>query len=64
MLVLNTGGKLTCNAINTKPIDSEEIRTFYVATTRTRKLFVLAVLDTLKKKTFVRFPEEYWDYVE
>lgn len=47
MLMLNTSGKLTCNAINTKPINSEEIRTFYVAATRARKLFVLAVPDTV-----------------
>ena len=40
MLIINSSGKLTENMINTKPIDSEEIRTFYVAATRARKLFV------------------------
>ena len=49
--------------INQKEINSEEIRTFYVAATRARKLFVLALPDSVKDKTLVRFPKEYWDYV-
>ena len=63
MLIINSSGKLTENMINTKPIDSEEIRTFYVAATRARILFVLALPD--KKKAFmdtVRFPKDLWDY--
>ena len=63
MLIINSSGKLTENMINTKPIDSEEIRTFHVAATRVRKLFVLALPD--KKKAFmdtVRFPKDLWDY--
>ena len=63
MLIINSSGKLTENMINTKPIDSEEIRTFYVAATRARKLFVLALPD--KKKASmdtVRLPKDLWDY--
>lgn len=63
MLIVSTNGKLTSNMINKKEIDSEEIRTFYVAATRARKLFVLALPDTIKNKTLVRFPEELWDYI-
>lgn len=63
MLIINTTGKLTSNMINQKEIDSEEIRTFYVAATRARKLFVLALPDTVKDKTLVRFPKELWDYL-
>ncbi len=63
MLIINSSGKLTENMINTKPIDSEEIRTFYVAATRARKLFVLALPN--KKKVSMdtaRLPKELWDY--
>jgi len=63
MLIINSSGKLTENMINTKPIDSEEIRTFYVAATRARKLFVLALPD--KKKASMdtlRLPKDLWDY--
>ena len=63
MLIINSSGKLTENMINTKPIDSEEIRTFYVAATRARKVFVLALPD--KKKASmdtVRLPKDLWDY--
>ncbi len=63
MLIVNSSGKLTENMINTKPIDSEEIRTFYVAATRARKLFVLALPD--KKKASMdtlRLPKDLWDY--
>ena len=63
MLIINSSGKLTENMINTKPIDSEEIRTFYVAATRARKVFVLALPD--KKKASmdtVRLPKAFWDY--
>ena len=63
MLIINSRGKLTSNMINQKEINSEEIRTFYVAATRARKLFVLALPDSVKDKTLVRFPKEYWDYV-
>ena len=63
MLIISSSGKLTENMINTKPIDSEEIRTFYVAATRARKLFVLALPDK-KKATMgtVRLPKELWNY--
>jgi superfamily I DNA/RNA helicase len=62
MLIISTNGKLTSNMINQKEIDTEEIRTFYVAATRAKKLFVLAVPDTIKDKSLVRFPKEHWDY--
>lgn len=63
LLIIGTHGKLTSNMINKKAIDTEEIRTFYVAATRAKKLFVLAIPDTIKDKSLVRFPEEYWDYI-
>ena len=63
MLIINSSGKLTENMINTKPIDSEEIRTFYVAATRARKLFVLALPDKNNTPTDTeRLPAEFWDY--
>lgn len=63
MLIINTNGKLTSNMINQKEINTEEIRTFYVAATRAKKLFVLALPDTVKNKTLIRFPKNYWDYI-
>ncbi|KAF5065487.1 hypothetical protein DSECCO2_273310 [anaerobic digester metagenome] len=63
MLIISTNGKLTSNMINQKEIDTEEIRTFYVAATRAKKLFVLAIPDTIKDKSLVRFPREFWDYL-
>lgn len=63
MLIINTNGKLTSNMINRKEINTEEIRTFYVAATRAKKLFVLAIPDTIKDNSLVRFPREYWDYI-
>jgi superfamily I DNA/RNA helicase len=62
MLIISTKGKLTSNMINKIAINTEEIRTFYVAATRAKKLFVLALPDTIKDKSLVRFPKEYWDY--
>ncbi len=62
MLIISTNGKLTSNMINQKEVDTEEIRTFYVAATRAKKLFVLAIPDTVKDKSLVRFPIEYWDH--
>lgn len=62
LLIISTSGKLTSNMINQKEIDSEEIRTFYVAATRAKKLFMLAIPDTIKDKSLVRFPKEHWDY--
>jgi len=62
MLIISTNGKLTSNMINQKEIDTEEIRTFYVAATRAKKLFVLAVPETIKDKSLVRFPKELWEY--
>lgn len=63
MLIMSTNGKLTSNMINQKEINTEEIRTFYVAATRARKLFVLAIPDTINDKSLVRFPREHWDYI-
>ncbi len=63
MLIINSSGKLTENMINTKPIDSEEIRTFYVAATRARKLFVLALPDKKNAPTeTTRLPKDFWNY--
>lgn len=63
MLIINTHGKLTSNMLNKKEIDSEEIRTFYVAATRAKKLFVLAIPETIEKESLVRFPTKHWDYI-
>lgn len=63
MLIVGTNGKLTSNMINQKEIDTEEIRTFYVAATRSKKLFVLAIPNTIKDKSLVRFPKEHWNYI-
>lgn len=63
MLIISTNGKLTSNMINQKDINTEEIRTFYVAATRAKKLFVLAIPNTVKDKSLVRFPKAYWDYI-
>lgn len=63
LLILGTNGKLTSNVINQKDINTEEIRTFYVAATRARKLFVLAIPDTIKNESLVRFPQKHWQYV-
>ena len=63
MLIINSSGKLTEKMINTKPIDSEEIRTFYVAATRARKLFVLALPDKKNVPTeTTRLPKDFWNY--
>lgn len=62
MLIISTHGKLTSNMLNKKDIDTEEIRTFYVAATRAKKLFVLAIPDTIPDKSLLRFPKEYWEY--
>ncbi len=61
MLIISTNGKLTSNMINQKDINTEEIRTFYVSATRAKKLFVLAIPNTIKDKSLVRFPKAYWD---
>lgn len=50
--------------INQKEMNSEEIRTFYVAATRERKFFVLTLLDRVKDKILVGFPKEHWNYVQ
>lgn len=63
MLIIKSRGKLTPKMINEFDTATEEIRTFYVAATRARKLFVVAFPETTKKKTLVRFPEDKWTYV-
>lgn len=63
LLIINSNGKLTTNMINKKNIDSEEVRTFYVAATRAKKIFVLAIPDTIKDSAMVRFPKIYWEYI-
>lgn len=63
MLIVDTNGKLTSNMINKNGIDTEEIRTFYVAATRAKKIFVLALPSTVRDNSLVRFPIEHWDYM-
>lgn len=64
LLLLSANGKLTTSMINTKPIDSEEIRTAYVAMTRAKKVLIVAAPDTVKVKSLVRFPLDYWDIID
>lgn len=64
LLIISSNGKLTANKLNKAEINSEEIRTGYVAMTRARQLLVVAFPNTVKKKSLTRFPEELWDYYE
>lgn len=61
LLIVSSHGKLTSNVINSKPVDSEEIRTAYVAMTRAKQVMIVAVPNTIKKKSLVRFNTGYWD---
>jgi len=64
LLIVATRGKLTSNMINKKLIDSEAIRTAYVAMTRARSILMIAIPKSIHNKTLVRFPESCWDFVE
>ena len=61
LLILGTNGKLTSNMVNTKPIESEEVRTAYVAMTRAKQVLVVAIPKTVKPKTLERFHESNWE---
>lgn len=63
LLIIDSRGKLTSNMINTKPIESEEIRTAYVAMTRAKKLLVVAIPKTVKSNSLVRFPSSNWKLI-
>jgi hypothetical protein len=63
LLIIAQKGKLTSNIINTKPIDSEPVRTAYVAMTRARKILMVAIPRSIKNNTLGRFPTEDWDYI-
>lgn len=64
LLLIQSNGKLTSNMINTKPIESEEIRTAYVAMTRAKQLLVVAIPNTVKKKSLIRFPITEWNLID
>ncbi len=64
LLLIQSNGKLTSNMINTKPIESEEIRTAYVAMTRAKQLLVVAIPNTIKKKSLIRFPITEWNLID
>ena len=64
LLLIQSRGKLTSNMINTKPIESEEIRTTYVAMTRAKQMLVVAVPNTVKATSLVRFPTTEWDLID
>lgn len=64
LLKLETNGKLTSNIINKRDIESEEIRTAYVAMTRAKKILMIAIPNTVKERTLVRFPKSEWDIVK
>ncbi|MBU3203521.1 ATP-dependent helicase [Clostridium algidicarnis] len=61
LLLIGKNGKLTSNMLNTKPIESEEIRTAYVAMTRATQVLIVAIPDSIKKKSLVRFSTTDWD---
>lgn len=61
LLIIGSHGKLTSNMLNNKPIDSEEIRTAYVAMTRAKQVLILAVPKSIKKKNIPRFNTGEWD---
>ena len=56
-----TGKTLTPSFLNTGDLSTELIRIAYVAMTRPRKLLVVAMPNTSRKK-YERFPKEKWDY--
>ncbi|BDR84448.1 ATP-dependent helicase [Clostridium tetani] len=64
LLLIQSRGKLTSNMINTKPIENEEIRTAYVAMTRAKQILIVAVPNTVKPTSLVRFPVSEWDHID
>ncbi|MBU3199495.1 ATP-dependent helicase [Clostridium estertheticum] len=61
LLLIGKNGKLTSNMLNTKPIESEEIRTAYVAMTRATQVLIVAIPSTIKKNSLLRFSTTDWD---
>lgn len=61
LLFVSARGNLTSNKINKEDIESEPIRTAYVAMTRAKRLLVIAIPATVKNNTLVRFSEEHWN---
>ena len=61
LLLIGKNGKLTSNMLNTKPVESEEIRTAYVAMTRATQVLIVAIPNTIKKNSLVRFTTTDWD---
>lgn len=64
LLIVGSNGKMTSNVLNTKDVFDEEIRNAYVAMTRPKKILVVAIPNTIKDDTLVRFPKDLWDYQE
>lgn len=64
LLIIGRNGKLTSNLINTKPIDSEPIRTAYVAMTRAKKILMVGIPKSIKNQSMVRFSKSDWDFYE
>lgn len=63
LFIIGTNGKLTSNMLNTYPIESEAIRTGYVAMTRARRILMVAVPKSIKDSTLVRFDNTCWNIV-
>ncbi|MDW8802635.1 ATP-dependent helicase [Clostridium sp. A1-XYC3] len=64
LLLIQSRGKLTSNVINTNPIKSEEIRTAYVAMTRAKRIVAIAIPNTVKTKSLLRFPRTEWNLID
>lgn len=63
LLLIDSRGKLTSNMINNKPIESEEIRTAYVAMTRAKQILVVAIPKSVKLTSLVRFSDKLWNMI-
>lgn len=63
LLIIGTNGKLTSNLLNTYPVESEPIRTGYVAMTRARRILMVAIPKSIKDSTLVRFNNGFWNIV-
>ena len=63
LLIIGTNGKLTSNMLNTSDIESEAIRTAYVAMTRARKILMIAIPKSVKDRSLTRFNDANWRIV-
>lgn len=63
LLIVGTHGKLTSKMLNTYPVDSEPIRTGYVAMTRARRILMVAMPKSIKDASLTRFDAELWKYI-